>query len=482
MKTHSSLHAGGNASRDKTTPIRPENLKLLVAERLGDPVLRKNLKRATGLSLTKRDAVVRDYDRWEEMRKLAHEIKKRVINNLPEYLDRFERQAEAAGANVIYASDAAEARKKVLEIVEKSGASLVVKGKSMTSEEIELTPALENNGIKTLETDLGEYIIQLAGEIPSHITAPALHKSREQIGRLFADELGIDYTSDPEELTEIARETLRDTFLNADLGITGVNFAIAETGTICIVENEGNIRLSSTLPKVHIAIMGIEKLLPDHRCLSLFLNLLGRSGTGQRITSYTSLITGPRKDADHDGPDELYIIVLDNKRTAMLAEPGLREALYCIRCGACMNVCPVYQKIGGHSYGSIYGGPIGSVITPVFFGERSSKELPYASSLCGSCSEICPVQIDIHHQLLWWRQRIVSDGHSPPIERLIMKLFLFAARHETIFDLSGAMARMISPLLKDAQGGLRVPIWSRTRWFPPMPETSFKQLWKEKKR
>ncbi|MDT8324268.1 MAG: LutB/LldF family L-lactate oxidation iron-sulfur protein [Bacteroidota bacterium] len=462
------------------TPIQPEFLDALVRERIHDGTLRGNLRRATQTSLNKRLAVVSDFTDWEEMRQLAYDIKKHVMEHLPLYLSRFEERAREAGAVLHYAATAAEASRIVCDLTAEVGDPLVVKSKSMTTEEIELTPALEQRGFRTVETDLGEYIVQLAQEPPSHITAPALHKSRGEIGALFAEKLGIPYTDDPQELTDIARKILREDFLTAGVGISGVNFAVAESGTLCVVENEGNARLSMSLPKRHIAVMGLEKLLPDFDSLALFLNLLGRSATGQRLTCYTSLITGPRRPDELDGPEDVHIVILDNGRSRMLQDARLREALYCIRCGACMNVCPVYQKIGGHGYGSVYSGPIGSVITPVFRGEERAKKLPYASSLCGACAEICPVKIDIHHHLLYWRARIVSHGHTQLRERLAMRLFLLLARHARLFDAMGRLGRLFAPLFRAKDGGLQVPVWGRERSFPALPEKSFKQLWQEK--
>ncbi len=462
------------------SPMRPEYLHDLVAERIHDEKLRGNIRRATHTSLNKRASVVTDFDDWEEMRCVAHDIKAHTIDHLSHYIDLFEKNATQAGAVVHYAHDGEEAGRIITDLVRTVGAKLVVKSKSMTTEEIGLTQVLEADGVRAVETDLGEYIVQLAGEIPSHITAPALHKNRADIGKLFAEKLGIAYSEDPEHLTRVARDTLRDDFLHADVGISGVNFAVAETGSIVIVENEGNARMSTSLPRMHIAVMGFEKLVPDLESLGLFLNLLARSATGQRITCYTSLITGPARPDEGDGPTSLHIVVLDNGRSHMLAEARLREALYCIRCGACMNVCPVYQKIGGHGYGSVYPGPIGSVISPIFHGESRAKAMPYASSLCGACAEICPVKIDLHHMLLWWRKSIVSHRGGSRLERLAMSLFRMVGSRAWLFDFAGTIARMFSPLLKDARGSLRIPIWSKTRDVRPLPPKSFKQLWKDR--
>ncbi len=462
--------------------LRPRDMKTLTAERLANAALKATVSRATKTSLKKRAAVVEEIPEWESWRRAAHRVKSHVVEHLPFYLQRFEAAATARGSVVHYAADAAEARTIIIDIARRFGGTLAVKAKSMTTEEIGLVPALEAAGIETVETDLGEYIVQLAGEIPSHITAPALHKSREDIGRLFADRLEIPYTSDPEELTRIARRILREKFLRARVGMSGVNFAVADSGTLCVVENEGNARLSMSLPEVHIAVMGIEKLVPDTRSLTLLLSMLARSATGQRLSCYTSLITGPRTEQEADGPRELHIIVLDNGRTCMLADPRLRDALLCIRCGACMNVCPVYQQVGGHAYGSIYPGPIGSVLTPVLYGLEEGKTLPYASSLCGNCAEICPVHIDIHHMLLWHRHRVVATGLSPRLERCAMRLFAWGMRSEKRYRFGGGAARLFSSLFAQRKGGVPVPGWSLSRDFPPLPPAPFRDLWQRHRR
>ena len=345
-----------------------------------------------------------------------------------------------------------------------------------------MSHTLEKHGLETVETDLGEYIIQLAGEMPSHITAPALHMTRDQIGRLFSRKLGIDYTDVPEELCAFARNRLRQKFLAAELGISGVNFALADTGTIVIVENEGNARLSTTMPRVHIAVMGLEKVIPKFSDLPIFLKLLPRSSTGQKQTSYVSFISSPRKPGEMDGPGEFHLVLLDNGRSEILADPKMRESLFCIRCGACLNTCPIYQRVGGHSYGSVYSGPIGAVITPLFQGVETAKDLPYASSLCGACSNICPVKIDIHHQLLWLRQRVVEGKGTPWQERLIMKLYLAGMKDGTLYRFGSALLRTALTIGGRRLQPLKVPGWTETRDFPPLAEKSFKQLWREMER
>lgn len=457
------------------------HFKEAARKNLASAQLRENLRRATSHSLAFRQEVIAQVPEWEELRAAAHKIKKDTIEHLDNYLEKFELKATQAGCKVFWAETAAQAVNHVVQICRRKGASLAVKAKSMTSEELELNHGLESAGIQPLETDLGEFIIQLAGEKPSHITAPALHLSRSQIGKLFAEKLGIDYTDDPAKLTKLARDLLREKFLNATVGITGVNFAIVETGTIVIITNEGNGRMCTTLPRTHIAIMGIEKLIPRFDDLRVFLKLLARSSTGQKLTSYVTLLTGPRKLNESDGPDELHLIILDNGRSNLLTHPQTREALYCIRCGACLNVCPVYQRVGGHAYGWVYPGPIGAVLTPEFQGLECSKELPFASSLCGSCSNICPVKIDIHHMLLWLRKSVVDAGLSSPWEKLMMKTFTAVMKHPWMYHWSRNLVWGLQRFLASPDKGIWIPGWSQGRDFPPLAKESFHALWNKGK-
>src|SRR3989440_7808755 len=375
---------------------------------LTDLQLRGALRQATSLFGKRRLAAAQSLPDWEDLRTEARRIKDETLLHLDTYLEEFTADAEKAGAQIHWARDAAEANDIVKQLAHERAARLVVKSKSMTTEEIHLNAALESEGIEALETDLGEYIIQLAGETPSHIIAPAIHKTRHQIADLFVEKLGIAPTDDIPTLTITARRVLREKFGAADLGISGVNFGVAETGTILILENEGNIRLTTSLPKTHVAVMGIEKVIPRFADLEIFLKLLPRSGTGQHLTAYQSLITGTRRSAADEGPDELHIILLDNGRSRLLENPITRQSLACIRCGACLNACPVYQQIGGHAYGSVYPGPIGAVITPQLIGLSKAAKLPYASSLCGACREVCPVKIDIPELLLHLRAEITE--------------------------------------------------------------------------
>ena len=389
---------------------------------LADSHLRGALRNATSLFGERRLAAAQSLYNWEDLRSQARAIKDNVLLHLDEYLEAFVSKAESRGAIVHWARDAAEANSIICSLTVERGAKSIVKSKSMTTEETHLNVALERAGMQVVETDLGEYIIQLADETPSHIIVPAIHKTKKQIAELFTEELGIPPTDDVAELTSTARTTLREKFANADVGISGVNFGIAETGTILILENEGNIRLTTSLPRMHIAVMGIEKIIPRFEDIDVFLKLLPRSGTGQRLTTYQSLLTGPKKNPNDEGPEELHIVLMDNGRSRMLAHPVTRQSLACIRCGACLNACPVYQQIGGHAYGSVYPGPIGAVITPQLMGLEKTSQLPYASSLCGACREVCPVKIDIPRLLLHLRAEITEAtspelGQSPPTKR-----------------------------------------------------------------
>jgi L-lactate dehydrogenase complex protein LldF len=392
------------------------------------------------------------------------------LSDLDRYLEEFVRNAERRGAKFHRACDAAEANAIICRLAKERNARLIVKSKSMTTEEIHLNDALEAAGLEVVETDLGEYIIQLAGETPSHIIAPAIHKTRGQISELFTAELGMPPTNDVGRLTQTARVTLRDRFAAADIGISGVNFAIAETGTIVIVENEGNIRLTTSLPRLHIAVMGIEKVIPRFADLDVFLKLLPRSGTGQRLTTYQSFITGAKRHADDEGPDELHVVLLDNGRSRMLAHPLTRQSLACIRCGACLNACPVYQQVGGHAYGSVYPGPIGAIITPQLVGIEKAAQLPYASSLCGACRDVCPVKIDIPRLLLHLRGEI-SPRKGDFKERLAFKLWAKVMTNPLLYKLSSVGGRILQRVVPISRA------WTNGRDLRPIESKSFHDLW-----
>ena len=467
---------------------------------LTDSQLRGALRNATSLFRDRRLAAARSLANWEDLRSEARRIKDETLLNLDKYLEEFTANAEKVGAQIHWARDAAEANEIVKRLAREREARLVVKSKSMTTEEIHLNDALAAVGVEALETDLGEYIIQLAGETPSHIIAPAIHKTRYQIADLFVEKLGIAPTDDISTLTITARQVLREKFAAADIGISGVNFAVAETGTILILENEGNIRLTTSVPKTHIAVMGIEKVIPRFADLELFLKLLPRSGTGQHLTSYQSLITGTKLAAEAEGPEELHIVLLDNGRSKMLAHPITRQSLACIRCGACLNACPVYQQIGGHAYGSVYPGPIGAVITPQLIGLKKAAQLPYASSLCGACREVCPVKIDIPELLLHLRAAITEkpeggNQNSKPVkknasERIAFKIWAAAMTRPRWYELSARLARFFQRMIVRRNrigkvGGViaaaapPLKAWTSARDLRPIEAKSFREQWRE---
>ncbi|HNQ22684.1 MAG TPA: LutB/LldF family L-lactate oxidation iron-sulfur protein [Phycisphaerae bacterium] len=413
-----------------------------VAAALADAGLRAALYSATSNKQAVHKTGIDQLHDADALRELAGSIKQHTLDHLDTYLSQFVARVEDRGGHVHFAPTAGEACVALTRIARQHGLRLCVKAKSMTTEEIGLTAALEADGVQVVETDLGEFIVQIDHDRPSHIVTPIIHKNRRVIARAFERELGVAYTEDPQELTQHARRHLRDIFRRCDLGITGVNFAVAETGTICLCTNEGNGRLTLTRPRVHVAVMGIEKLVPRMQDLAVFLKLLARSGTGQPLTCYTSLITGPRRADDADGPAELHVVIVDNGRSDILAGP-YRQILRCIRCGACLNACPVYSKIGGHAYDSVYPGPVGKVLSPLLATLARYPDLPQASSLCGLCREVCPVRIDIPGLLVRLRrdqvrQRVVGRTHR--------RLFQWAGlllRYPALYRLGQGLARAV---------------------------------------
>jgi L-lactate dehydrogenase complex protein LldF len=413
---------------------------------------------------------------WPAGRQAAANVKWDTIEHLDQYLEEFSNRLEERGSQVFWASTGADACRYIIEVAKRHNAKMIVKSKSMTTEEIHLNEALAGEGFRVVESDLGEYIVQLRGEVPYHFVFPAMHLRCGEISQLFNNALGSTPTDDPEELTMIARRALREVFCQADIGISGANFGIAETGMISITENEGNARLSTGLPRIHIAVMGIEKILPKLEHLALFLPLLAAAGTGQALTCYNSMLSGPRRRGEPDGPEEFHVILLDNQRTRLLADPEQRDALRCIRCGACLNVCPIFKNVGGHSYGTTYQGPIGSVITPHLRGLQSWKHLPFASSLCGACTETCPVQINLHHHLLHLRRDAMSQRPNY-LERFLLRIFALIMRSPMLYRLLGRMLRLSQPIIRLTQGSVIDPLkpWTRTRRFPELAPTTFKQ-------
>ncbi|HKA19893.1 MAG TPA: LutB/LldF family L-lactate oxidation iron-sulfur protein [Blastocatellia bacterium] len=450
--------------------------------------LQTRLRVLSGFTI-KRNLMFAELPDGEALRDRARRIKQHTIENLDTYLLRLEENIKRLGGTVHWARTGAEARSIILGLARKNNVTRVVKAKSMVTEEIELNEALEEVGIEAVETDLGEYIVQLAHEKPSHILAPAIHKSKGDISILFAEKLGAANLVEAEELTVVARKRLREKFLTAGMGITGANFGVADTGTIVLVENEGNIRLSTSLPRIHVALMGVEKLVPSLEDLAVFLKVLARSASGQKMSSYVSFITGPRRPGEADGADEFHLVLIDNGRTRILADEEMRESLYCLRCGACLNVCPVYQKIGGHAYGSVYSGPIGSIITPAFAGLEKTKDLPFASTLCGACREICPVRIDIPRILLKlrsdWSEGKSNEVGPSLVERFAIKLWSFAMRHRSIYNLGFRIAALLQGPLSEDGTIKRLPFafggWTEYRDFPVLARKSFRSMWNDQR-
>jgi L-lactate dehydrogenase complex protein LldF len=431
----------------------------------------------------KRLKAAADFPGMDAMRDHARQIRLHTLARLDHYLGQFADQVEALGGHVHWAADGDEANAIVTKLATDRGVARIVKSKSMVTEEIELNDALEAANLEVVETDLGELIVQLAHDKPSHIIAPVMHKTRFEIGELFRDTLGVDYTDDPTELNAIARRHLRQIFLTADMGISGVNFAVADTGSISLVTNEGNGRLTTTAPRYHVAVMGMERVVPTFGDLSVMLEVLARSGTGQRLSVYTNIVTGPRRPGDPDGPEEFHVVILDNGRSEVL-DGDLSEILACIRCGACLNICPVYRHTGGHAYGSTYSGPVGAVVTPALMGLDAFHDLADASSLCGACKDACPIRIDIPRMLLELRSQSAAAGHSPAQVHRGIQAYAAAATRPAAFRAllrTGGVAGRALPdwitKLPFAGSG-----WTDHRAFPKPAAKPFHQWWKERDR
>jgi L-lactate dehydrogenase complex protein LldF len=484
---------------------------------LADAALREKVQKATGRLLQAREAGFKSFPLADAVRDRARLVRADVIAHLDRYLGEFAANVERRGGHVHWADTADDARRIVASIATSHGVRRAVKSKSMISEELELNPVLEAAGVRVVETDLGEFVVQVAGEHPSHIIGPILHKSKDDVAALFERKLGAtpQDVADVPHMTAFARRLLRAEFLQADMGVSGANFGVAATGSICIATNEGNGRLTTTVPRVHVALMGIERIVPTLEDLGLMLQLLGRSATGQLLTVYTNILTGPRRRAwdpastgfdnrqdpasaglkgppdatpadltdEPDGPDELHVVLVDNGRSSLLGTE-LAEILYCIRCGACLNVCPVYQSVGGHAYGTVYMGPVGSVLTPALQGLGLFGELPHASSLCGACREICPVRIDIPRMLLALRARGVRDRGAPAWIGIGLSIYARLARHPVLFQLAGRLGRRL--LSWRARDGwirrLPGPLagWTAQRDFPVPAVRTFQELWRER--
>lgn len=409
-------------------------------------------------------------------RSRAQYLKTRAVSQLDKSLLEFEAKFTARGGKIIWARDGKEALQEIVKIFEEKQAKMVVKSKSMTTEEIHLNEYLEKRGIEAIETDLGEWIVQMAGQKPYHIVTPAMHMSKKDISDLFEEKLKTPATDDPQELTMIARRLLREKYTSAEIGITGGNFLVADLGAIAITENEGNARLTIAFPKTHIAVVGIEKVLPSLDDLGTLWPLLATHGTGQMVTVYNTLISGPRQEGEPDGPDEMIVVLLDNGRTKLLADAEKRQALNCIRCGACLNACPVYKNIGGHTYETTYSGPIGSIISPHYNGMEQFKHLSYASSLCGACTNVCPVRIDIHNLLLLNRAQSVEEGHAPMVERAGFKMWKLAMKRRATMDLGNGGLKTWA--VNAVFGGL----WGKRRSEIKFAPKNFRELWLDRQK
>ncbi|MFZ4402422.1 MAG: LutB/LldF family L-lactate oxidation iron-sulfur protein, partial [Bacteroidales bacterium] len=438
----------------------------------------KEHRRKLNFNISKYDTAVikgkQQYKNLELAKKRAGNIKHRVINNLDKYLVEFEANFTKRGGKVIWALDAQQAMSEIVDILKKYDAKNIVKSKSMITEEIELNEVLKHHKIESLETDLGEYIVQIAGERPYHIITPIMHKSKEDVALLFNEKFGTPKDMNPTEIAGFERKLLREKFVHADVGITGGNFLVADIGGIVVTENEGNAMMSVSFPKVHIAIVGVEKVIPSIQDLDLFLPLLATHGTGQNITVYNSILTGPQHDGEIDGPMDMYVVLLDNKRSEVLKRKEQRRAMSCIRCGACLNGCPVYKSIGGHAYGTTYSGPIGAVIAPLMNGLGEYKHLSFASSLCGKCSEVCPVKIPLHELLLHNRNDSVKEANPAIFEKITMWGWKKVMLNRKLMDLGSVKYKNKALKLVFSK------LWGTRREVPTLAKKSFHQLWKER--
>lgn len=454
-----------------------------INQEIDNEIMRKAVVMAQERIGANRQKMVEELGHWDEWRDLAKEIRNHVIENLDAYLYQLSEKVTENGGHVFFAQTAEEASNYILNVAKEKNAKRVVKSKSMVTEEIGVNHVLEAEGIRVFETDLAEYILQVAEDKPSHIVVPAIHKDREQVRKVFHEKLGYQGSSTPEEMTRFVREHIRDEFLNADIGISGCNFAVPETGSVCLVTNEGNLRLATTCPKTHIAVMGMERIAPTFKEVDVLITLLARSAVGLRLTSYNTWLTGPRLAGEIDGPEEFHLVIVDNGRSKALASE-FQDVLRCIRCGACMNICPAYRQIGGHGYGSIYPGPIGSVLSPILGGYEQFKDLPYACSLCTACNSVCPVEIPLAQLLLKHRRNIVELGLTNKLERITMKGFTYVNSHPAFWKVGMVMgAKMANLLIKDGKMPLQFGVideWTKARDLPQADGESFRTWFKNR--
>jgi L-lactate dehydrogenase complex protein LldF len=454
------------------------------AAALKNTTLQTALDRGTTHGLNGRISAMAEVTDATALREQGRAARMRALNALPDLLEKFEANITARGAQVLWATDAEECNRLVLEIAQKHDVRRIVKSKSMATEETGLNPVLEAAGLRVVETDLGEFIVQLAGDRPSHIIMPLMHRTQDEIRDLLVERLHMPYTDDPAQMTAFARAYLRQEFLSADMGITGANFLIAETGSAAIVTNEGNGRMCSSLPRVHVVVVGIEKVIDTVEDFGTLVQLLPRTGTGQRLSVYVHLMNGPARPEDPDGPEFMYVILLDNGRSRIF-NSSYAESLLCIRCGACLNVCPVYQNVGGHAYGWVYSGPIGAVLTPLMTGLPNAAPLPYASSLCGACKDACPVMVELPDMLLRLRGDLVSIEQTDPVLGMAIKGWARMMQSPRLYALGGMAARVGTQVMAGREGAIHnlpgpLGNWTRYRDFPPFAPQSFHQLWRER--
>ncbi|EQA01177.1 LutB/LldF family L-lactate oxidation iron-sulfur protein [Glaesserella parasuis] len=452
--------------------------KKRVDDQIHNAMMRKAVVKAQETIGANRQRMVDELGHWEEWRDAAKQIRNHVLANLDAYLYQLSEKVQQNGGKVFFAETAEEATAYIRQIALEKNAKKIVKSKSMVTEEIGLNNVLENEGIKVVETDLGEYLLQIVGDKPSHIVVPAIHKDRYKIRQELHEQLGYNGSETPEEMTAFVRQVIRKDFLEADIGISGCNFAVAETGSVCLVTNEGNLRLATTVPKTHIAVMGMERLAPTFQEVDVLITMLARSAVGAKLTAYNTWLTGPRLEGETDGPEEFHLVIVDNGRSKIL-ESEFKEVLRCIRCGACLNTCPAYRQIGGHGYGSIYPGPIGSVISPLLGGYEEFKELPYACSLCTACNSVCPVKIPLAQLILKHREHIAQNGMTPAAERLSIFGFNFANSHPTLWKVGVNIgAKVAGKFIKNGKAPIQVGAlaeWTKARDLPSAEGESFRE-------
>ncbi|MFA9488391.1 MULTISPECIES: LutB/LldF family L-lactate oxidation iron-sulfur protein [unclassified Mannheimia] len=451
--------------------------KQRVEQQVNNEIVRKALVKAQETIGANRQRMVDELGNWEEWRDDAKAIRNHVLANLDAYLYQLSEKVTQNGGHVFFAETAEEATDYIKNVAKAKNAKKIVKSKSMVTEEIGMNHVLESEGIKIVETDLGEYLLQIVGDKPSHIVVPAIHKDRYRIRQEMHDVLGYEGSETPEEMTAFVRQKIREDFLEADIGISGCNFAVPETGSVCLVTNEGNLRMATTVPKTHIAVMGMERIAPTFKEVDVLITMLARSAVGAKLTAYNTWLTGPRLEGETDGPEEFHLVIVDNGRSKIL-ESEFQEVLRCIRCGACLNTCPAYRQIGGHGYGSIYPGPIGSVISPLLGGYEEFKELPYACSLCTACNSVCPVKIPLAQLILKHREKIAEAGLTPMAERLSIFGFNFANSHPALWKVGmNVGAKVASKFIKNGKAPVNFGAlgeWTKARDLPQPEGESFR--------